>query len=57
LVFRRGAKLILATGAGGQEERGEEGEAEEEVPCFHGDILSAVEAFRRTLREQVLEED
>jgi hypothetical protein len=49
--------LVLATGAGGQEEQGEEGDAEEEVPCFHSGVLSSVEAFKRTLGEQVLEED
>jgi hypothetical protein len=48
--------LVLAAGAGGQEEQGEKGDAEEKGPCFHGGILSSVEALKRTLREQVLEE-
>jgi hypothetical protein len=48
--------LVLAAGAGGQEEQGEKGDAEEEVPCFHSGDLSSVEALKRTLREQVLEE-
>jgi hypothetical protein len=56
LVLRRGAELVLAAGAGGQEEQGEKGDAEEKGPCFHGGILSSVEALKRTLREQVLEE-
>jgi len=56
LVLGRGAELVLAAGAGGQEEQGEEGDAEEKGPCFHGGVLSSVEALKRTLREQVLEE-
>jgi hypothetical protein len=56
LVLRRGAELVLAAGAGGQEEQGEKGDAEEKGPCFHGGILSSVEALKRTLGEEVLEE-
>jgi hypothetical protein len=56
LVLRRGAELVLAAGAGGQEEQGEKGDAEEKGPCFHGGVLSSMEALKRTLREQVLEE-
>jgi hypothetical protein len=56
LVLGCGAELVLTAGAGGQEEQGEEGDAEEKGPCFHGGVLSSVEALMRTLREQVLEE-
>jgi hypothetical protein len=56
LVLGRGAELVLTAGAGGQEEQWEEGDAEEKGPCFHGGVLSSMEALKRTLREQVLEE-